>query len=247
MSDDIVTIPENDNLVLIGGKSASGKSASLMGIDKPEGVLYLNCENNKKLPFKSKFTEVTITDPNDVYHAFNQAEESDKIHTIVIDSLTYLMDMYETVHVLTSANTMKAWGTYQQFLKRLMSQYVAVSTKNIIFLAHTKDEINEAEMIQETFVPVKGALKNAGIESFFSTVLSCKKMPITKLEAYKSDLLNITEEEATLGFKYVFQTRLTKETVNERMRSSIGMWKVTETYIDNNVQHVINRLHEYYN
>ena len=34
----------NDHLVLLCGKSATGKSASLMGLEKPEGVLYLNCE-----------------------------------------------------------------------------------------------------------------------------------------------------------------------------------------------------------
>jgi len=35
---------ENTNLVLICGKSTSGKSASLMNIEKPEGVIFLNCE-----------------------------------------------------------------------------------------------------------------------------------------------------------------------------------------------------------
>ena len=54
-----------------------------------------------------------------------------------------------------------------------------------------------------------------------------------------------TEDKAN-GFKYVYQTRLTKETVNERMRSPMGMWDMKETYIDNNLQNVINRLHEYY-
>ena len=238
---------ENDNLVLISGKSSTGKSASLMGIDKPEGVMYLNCENNKKLPFKSKFMEKGVTDPLQIYEALLKAEEMPDIHTIVVDTLTYLMDMYETVHVLTAANTMKAWGEYAQFLKRLMSQYVAVSTKNIIFLAHTSDIMNEAEMVNETMVKVKGSLMNQGVESFFSTVLSSKKVPVNKLEQYSSPLLNISEEEQMLGFKYVFQTRLTKETVNERMRSSLGMWSVDETFIDNNIQHVINRLHEYYN
>lgn len=34
----------NDHLVLICGKSATGKSASLMNMDNPEGVMYLNCE-----------------------------------------------------------------------------------------------------------------------------------------------------------------------------------------------------------
>jgi RNase adaptor protein for sRNA GlmZ degradation len=35
----------NDHLVLVSGKSASGKSASLMFMDDPKGVMYLNCES----------------------------------------------------------------------------------------------------------------------------------------------------------------------------------------------------------
>lgn len=236
----------NDHLVLISGKTATGKSASLMKIKKPEGTIYQNCENNKKLPFKSKFDEYTITDPYQVYEGFDFAEKQPDTHTVIVDTVTYLMDMFESIHVLPSANTMKAWGDYAQFFKKLMAQYVAKSTKNVIFLAHTMDILNEAEMAMETLVKVKGSLMNQGIESFFSTVISTKKVPLTKLVDYQSKLLNITEEEQDLGFKYVFQTRLTKDTVNERIRSPIGMWGKPETYIDNDVQHVIDRLHEYY-
>lgn len=236
----------NDHLVLLAGKSATGKSAGLAGLENPAGVIYLNCENGKKLPFKSEFKEFTITDPTQVYQAFLEAEKLPDVHTIVIDSLTYLMDMYESTKVINSPNTMKAWGEYAQFLKVLMSQYVANSTKNVIFTAHTSDVLNEAEMINETLVKVKGSIMNQGVESFFSTVISCKKMPLTKMEMAKSDLYNVTEDEEMLGFKYVYQTRLTKETVNERMRSPVGMWKKEETFIDNNMQLVLNRLHEYY-
>ena len=35
----------NDQLVLLCGKSATGKSTSLMGLKNPEGVMYLNCES----------------------------------------------------------------------------------------------------------------------------------------------------------------------------------------------------------
>lgn len=236
----------NDHLVLLAGKSATGKSAGLAGLENPTGVIYLNCENGKKLPFKSEFKEFTITDPMQVYQAFLEAEKLPDVHTIVVDSLTYLMDMYESTKVLNSPNTMKAWGEYAQFLKVLMSQYVANSTKNVIFTAHTSDVLNEAEMINETLVKVKGSIMNQGVESFFSTVISCKKMPLTKMEIAKSDLYHVTEDEEMLGFKYVYQTRLTKETVNERMRSPVGMWKKEETFIDNNMQLVLNRLHEYY-
>ena len=127
-----------------------------------------------------------------------------------------------------------------------MSQYVAKSTKNIFFLAHTSDVMNEAEMTLDTMVKVKGSVMNQGVESFFSTVVSTKKVQLKALKDYANDLLNITDEEEALGFKYVFQTKLTKDTVNERMRSPLGMWETKETYIDNNVDHLINRLHEYY-
>ena len=159
-----MTIPtSNDNLVLLCGKSATGKSASLMGLKNPEGVMYLNCEAGKKLPFKAKFKQFTITDPLQVIEAFTAAEGMPDIHTIVVDSLTYMLDMYESLYVLNSPNTMKAWGDFAQFFKALMQQHVAKSTKNAIFIAHTADSVNESEMVLETKVPVKGSLKNNGI------------------------------------------------------------------------------------
>ena len=175
----------NNHLGLITGKSASGKSASLMHLEKPEGVMYLNCENGKKLPFKSKFKEYTITDPAQVYEAFAEAETNKKlkdIHTIAVDSLTYLMDMYETTKIVPATNTMQAWGDYYQYMRMLMSQVVAKSTKNVVFLAHSSDVQNEMENVVETKVMVKGALKNIGIESFFSTVISTKKISMIFLD-----------------------------------------------------------------
>lgn len=236
----------NDNLILIVGKSATGKSAALMGLENPEGVWYGNCESGKKLPFKSKFREFVITDPYSVYDMFEAAEKRPEVHTIVIDTSTYLMDMFESLYIVGNANTQKAWGDYAQFFKNLMQQYVAKSTKNVIILAHSADEHNATEMVTETKVPVKGSLKNNGIESFFSQVVATKKMPIKALKDYANDMLIITPEEEALGYKHVFQTRLTKDTVNERLRGPMGLFSTKETYIDNNAQFLLNRLHEYY-
>ena len=235
----------NDNLVLVVGKSAAGKSASLMNMPNPEGVMYLNCEAGKKLPFRSKFKEFTITDPLQIEEAFAAAEGMPDIHTIVVDSATYMMDMYESVYVLPSTNTMKAWGDFAQFFKRVMQEHVAKSTKNVVFTAHVADTTND-EMITETCVPVKGSLKNNGIESYFSCVIAAKKVLIKELKDYENDLLEITPEEQALGFKHVYQTKLTKKTVNERLRSPLGMWDTNETYIDNDIAKVFGRLHEYY-
>lgn len=98
----------NDQLVLIAGSSATGKSASLREIKNPEGVIYCGTEAGKRLPFPTKFKKLTVTDPFQVIQAIEQAEKMDDVHTIIIDSLTFLMDMYESNYVLNSANTMKA-------------------------------------------------------------------------------------------------------------------------------------------
>lgn len=236
----------NDNLLLISGESTTGKSAALRNLAPQQGVMYLNCEAGKKLPFRNKFETYVITDPWDVYGAFDHAEERDDIHTIVVDTLTFLMDMYESVFVLTSSNTMGAWSDYQQFFKNLMQDKVANSTKNVIFLAHTRAEFDEVLGDYRTQVPVKGALKNNGIEAYFSTVVSTKRVKVKDLEGQDDDMLTITEEEEALGFKHVFQTRLTKETKNERIRSPMGMFGANQTYIDNDAALLMAHLKEYY-
>ncbi|RKM01702.1 hypothetical protein D6D92_08735 [Moraxella catarrhalis] len=234
----------NDHLLLVCGESSTGKSVSLLNL---ENVLYLNCESGKKLPFKPKtFIQKTITDPYQIYEAFTWAEEQDEIKTIVIDGLNYLMDMYESVHVLNASNTMQAWGNYAQFFKNLMQQYVASSSKAVIFTAHTKTALNDKNMIMETKVPIKGSLANQGIESYFSCVVSTKKMTLDALSDYDNELLTYTDREKNLGFKYTFQTQITKDTVNERMRSPMGLFTDAETYINNDVDLVLKRLSEYY-
>jgi len=240
----------NDHLILLGGKSAGGKSASLRNLRNPERVLYLNCESGKKLPFQAKFKQITITNPEQVYEAFTFTSPGnpghDKYDVIIIDTLTYLLDMYESIFVFNSVNTQKAWGDFAQYFKNLMQQFVAKSDKKVVFLAHTLGDYNENEMQMETKVPVKGALKNNGIESYFSIVISAKKMPVTRLQDYSSSLLTITPEEEALGFKHVFQTKLTKDTVGERLRGPMGLFATQETFTDNDLQLILDRLDTYY-
>lgn len=236
----------NDHLVMVSGASSTGKSASLRDIPDPEGVMYLGTEAGKRLPFNSKFDIYKITDPLDVPKGIEAAEDMEHIHTIVVDSQTFLMDQFESIYVLGSTDTMKGWQNYQQFFKNLMQGVVAKSSKRIVFTAHTQSILNESEMVVETKIPVKGALKANGIEAYFSLVISTKKMTLKALEGYKSDLLTITEEEELLGFKHVFQTKLTKSTVNERIRAPMGMFTTQETFIDNNINLVFKRLEEYY-
>jgi hypothetical protein len=237
----------NRRCILVAGTSTAGKSASLEGLQNQEGVLYLNCEAGKDLPFAHNFKEVVVLDPlAHVYAAFDTAETRPDIHTIVIDTATFLMDMYESMYVLTSPNTMKAWGDYAQYFKRLMQHYVAKSTKRVIILAHHKQVLNESTGVYESFVPVKGSLANNGIEAFFTNVLVAKRVSISTLEAYSNPYLNISEDDRELGYKHVFQTRPTKSTVGDRIRVSMGLWNKQETFIDNNCQLVMDKIDALY-
>lgn len=247
---DTDTIEMNEQLILISGASGTGKSAALRNIRNQERWFYLNCEANKRLPFKNKFQNHPITDPYQVYEAFDVASpggdmEGD-IDGIIVDTSTFLMDMMESQYVLPAKDTQKAWGEYAQFWKNLMQVRVARFGKPVLILAHTLEVLDEQAHEMKVKVPVKGALKNQGIEAYFSTVVSTKKVTLKELEPYKNSMLNITEDDEKLGFKHVFQTRLTKATVGERIRSPMGMFDRSETYTDNCAQVLLDHLHEFY-
>lgn len=133
-------------------------------------------------------------------------------------------------------------GKYALFFRDLMQQHVSASTKNVIILAHTSDVMID-ELTVKKCVKVKGSLMNQGIEAYFSTVISTKKVKIKELK-HENPLLVITPREERAGFKYVFQTA---EAADERIRAPLGMWEEAEEYIDNDVQHVIDKLNWFYN
>lgn len=246
--DDVNEDAVNDQLILVSGFSGEGKSASLRNIRDQEDWFYLNCEAGKRLPFRNKFREggYRITDPYQVWEAFDAAQEDDTAKGVIIDSSTFLMDMFETQYVLGSADTMKGWSNYAQFFKTLMQQKVANFGKPVIVIAHLLDVLDEKNMEMRTSVPIKGSLKNNGVEAYFSTVVAAKKVPVKELDKFGSKMLVITDEERELGFKHVFQTRITKQTTGYRIRSPMGMFDKAETYIDNDAQVLLDHLNEFY-
>lgn len=155
----------NNHLVLIAGESTTGKSACLRNIRNPEGVAYMNLEVNKALPFASKFKEANITDPLQVAAQFTALNNIKHIHTVVVDSLTFMLDQWKSKYLHTAKDTQKAWGLFAEFFKVLMTDHVANSNKGVIFTAHTLTTLNDQTHMMETKVPVQGALKNNGIEA----------------------------------------------------------------------------------
>lgn len=236
---------QNKNIVLVMGKPNTGKSTSLMKMKNQNKMVYLNTDL-KELPFKGKFCkEVEVADALSVLEYIGQIEQEPAVEGAVLDTLTFLMSMYERQYVANAVNGQKAWGDYGNFYKEFIHA-IKAGTKDYAILAHADSELNEQSMQMETRVPIKGAVGRVGVEADFTTILSTKQMPIKKLDGFENDLLHITDEEREDGFKYVFVTRVTKEYVGEKMRSAMGLWNRNELYIDNDLNQVFDRLKAYY-
>ena len=239
----------NNKLLLICGVSGTGKSFSLRNLPDQSNWWFLNTEAGKALPYKNKFQSYVITDPYEVISALDQGKDDPECHGIIVDSLTFLMDIFETTQVLApGADTRKQWSAYQQFFKTMLQNKVPLFNKPVIFTAHVMETQDEKTLDWRTSVPIKGALKGNGVEAYFNTIIYTKKISTKKLEKYteNNNLLHITDEEKELGFKHVFQTRLTADTIGERIRGPYEMFSKQETFIDNDVSLVLKRIDEYY-
>jgi hypothetical protein len=236
---------QNKNIVLVMGKPNTGKSTSLMKLKNQDKFVYLNTDL-KELPFKDRFLRnVEVSDAMDVLSYIQDIEATDKVEGGVLDTITFLMTMYERQYVATATNGQAAWGNYGNFYKEFIHA-IKSGSKDYAVLAHEDTVLNEQSMQMETRIPIKGAVGKIGVEADFTTILSTKQMPIRKLEGFENDLLHITDEEREDGFKYVFATRVTKESVGEKMRSAMGLWSRKELYIDNDLNQVFDRLKQYY-
>lgn len=247
METDDTEIAFNDQMILIGGVSGAGKSASLRNIRNQGRWIYINCEAGKRLPFRNDFINARVNDPYQVYDFVDEAiENPDDVDGLIIDTATFMMDMFESQYVINAADTMKGWSNYAQFWKNLVQQKLVAFGKPVIILAHVLEVYDESAMAMKRSVPIKGALKNQGLEAYFSTVVEATKISTKDVEGYDEKLLNISEDEEELGVKYVFQTRLTKESIGTRIRSPMGMFDKNQTYMDNDAQMLLDHLHEYY-
>lgn len=231
-------------MVLVMGPPAAGKSSSLMGLNQ-ERYVYLNCDL-KEIPFADNFAaKVDVTDPYDIFDYIQEIEENDDIDGVILDTITFLMDMVETQYVVTAKDTRAAWGSYAKYYKDLLHA-IKSGTKDYIILAHEAIEHNEELSINESKVPVKGAVGRTGVEADFTTIVSCRALPIRVVKSVENDLLNITEDEEEDGTKHVFVTRVHKNHAGGKQRSPIGLWDRSELYIDNNVNNVLTRIKQFY-
>lgn len=227
------------------GRPNTGKSTSLQKLKNQEKMAYLNADL-KELPFKSRFAvNAEIADAYDILNFIDEIENEPSIEGGVLDTITFLMSMFERQYVKGAVNGQKAWGDYGDFYRNIVHK-IKAGSKDYAILAHAATELNETSASYETSVPIKGAVGRTGAEADFTTIVSTKQIPIKKLEGFENNLLHITDEEKEDGFKFVFVTRITKDSVGEKMRSAMGLWDRKELYIDNDLNQVFDRLKKYY-
>jgi hypothetical protein len=237
-------VAQNKNIVLVMGRPNTGKTTSLRNLDQ-KNMVYLNTDL-KETPFKDRFmVSAEISDAYSLLDYIAEIEANPDVTGAVLDTITFLMSMYERQYVINSSNTQKAWGDYGNFYRDVIHA-IKSGTKSYAILAHEDSQLNEQNMSMETRVPIKGSVGKTGVEADFTTILSTKQMPIKKLAGIENDLLTITDQEREDGVKYVFCTRITKDSVGEKMRAAMGLWKKEELYIDNDLSLVFKRLNEYY-
>ena len=235
---------QNKLIVLVMGKPNTGKTTSLRNLPQ-ETMVYLNTDL-KEIPFRDRFmSSVEVADAYDIHSYIEEIENTPEVTGAVLDTLTFLMSMYERQYVINAANTQKAWGDYGNFYRDFIHN-IKAGSKHYVIMAHEETILNEQSMNLESKVPVKGAVGKVGVEADFTTILSTMQIPVKKLEGFENDLLHITDEEREDGVKYVFCTRVTKETAGGKMRSPMGLWNRNELYIDNDIAQVFKRLEEYY-
>lgn len=155
--------------ILICGASGTGKSTSLRNLNKEQTVI-INTER-KVLPFREarQFKHhVNIHNLNEFYRNLNGALESANIQTIVIDSLTSLVEMvyFELVRNIEKSgdNVMVAWSQYKDTIHDILLRSKAAN-KFVVFLA-VEDSIQDEMMRVTKTVAVQGSLKGKIAKEF---------------------------------------------------------------------------------
>lgn len=234
--------------IMLGGRSDTGKSASLSNLRNPEKKLYLNFEG-KPLPFAHNFVEKVATDPYTL-HKISEGlitSGTDKFDTVIIDSITACMALFATKYINKECkDKMNAWGDYGNLYEKWAKMYLPNIPQQVIVLAHITDYEDASTLEHYTQAVVQGKLQKIGLEANFGVVVNTAIEKVETLNNFQNSLLNITPDEEIEKFKHVLQVHKTLETKDTKIRSPMKMWTRDETFIDSDVQLVLDRFNEYY-
>ena len=240
---------KQQELYLIVGRPNSGKTFALQYLNDAETTVYLNCDR-KDLPHKCNYmVNADIHDPYDITVDGGFLDEilgNTKVTTVILDTLTDLMGLFERKYIQTAHDSRKAWGDYGTFYGSLMDRLKLISmTKTVIVCAHVNTEMNSESGSVEDDIPLSGKAKKRGAAADYTKILTAKMMSVTELDKYPNNLLTITDQDREDNCKNVFMTRPFRGDGN-LSRGFNMLLERKHLYIDNNIDQLRNYIRSMY-
>jgi hypothetical protein len=228
---------ESDYTVLVFGYSGSGKSYSLRNLDVAK-TAYINVEGKPLLirnanDLAAYYKPTTIPE---VQNAISECVKNDNIEYIVFDSITMLADKIMFPHFIKNApvsksgakDTQTGWMNYKTFFNEMIA-FCKASKKSFIFTALAMEINDEQDKFEKMLAPkIQGSLKES-VASEFTTVLYAT----AKLE----------EVDGKKQGKFVFQTNREPNNWYVQAKSPPG---ALDTYMENDISIVLDKLKKYY-
>ena len=192
---------------LVYGKSGVGKTMALGTLPNKEGVIVVSLEQGLMSIRDSGIDYVEVGSFNEFVEVINELAETDKYHTIAVDSLTELqqrcMQMLTGETDSTDLNQyvqpqIKDWGALKNIMTRTVKSLRDMS-KNIICNCLSEVKVDEVTLKQVIAPQLQGTLKDT-IPAYFDLVLY----------AFSQEKKNDTGGMSTT---YAFQTRGNNELV----------------------------------
>ena len=219
---------ENKKMILIVGGTGTGKTTSLRNLDKSK-TAYIDFDRKAIKAFRDMdtFREWVKIDYTDhLLPGLAGLEADPECDTIIIDTLSFALDMFVAQHVDTAADSRAAWGDYKRWYKEVI-HLAKSSSKTYIFLTHDKSVFNEAAMETKTVAYAQGSIAGM-IEADFALV------------AYAHKYVDETTGLPAFGFL----VGPTKDTIALSAKSPMGMFD-TPLIPDNDVNILIKAADEY--
>ena len=153
---------ENKKMILMVGGTGTGKTTSLRNLPL-EKTVYIDIDRKSIKGFRDmdKFRDWVKLDYIDhLIPGLKALEDDAETDYVVIDTLSFGLDMFVAQHIDTAADTRAAWGDYKKWYKELI-HLIKSSNKSYIILMHDKSTFNEAAMETKTVAYAQGSI--AGI------------------------------------------------------------------------------------
>ena len=159
---------------MVGG-TGTGKTTSLRNLPL-EKTVYIDIDRKSIKGFRDmdKFRDWVKLDYIDhLIPGLKALEDDAETDYVVIDTLSFGLDMFVAQHIDTAADTRAAWGDYKKWYKELI-HLIKSSNKSYIILMHDKSTFNEAAMETKTVAYAQGSIAGM-IEADFALVAYAHK------------------------------------------------------------------------